>query len=104
MKKYCILVLALVLTLAVFTGCGCRKQDPMDMKPTDEMTIAPTVKPTDAPTEQTQTPTQRPTDAPDATIIPDVTGGEETGTGSDMGDMDATGGTETGNARNRPMR
>ena len=28
MKKYAILVLVLVLTAALFTGCGCTNQDP----------------------------------------------------------------------------
>jgi len=50
MKKFAILISVLVLTVAVFTGCGCRNTQPMN-------TTAPTTRPTTMPTEQTTTPT-----------------------------------------------
>ena len=40
MKKYAILVLVLVLTAALFTGCGCTNQDP------SRNTTVPTTTPT----------------------------------------------------------
>ena len=60
MKKYAILLTALILAFAVFTGCGCRKNMPMDTKPTTEATTRPTTMPTTAPTTrptETTTPT-----------------------------------------------
>ena len=39
MKKYAILVLVLVLTAALFTGCGCTNQDP------SRNTTVPSVEP-----------------------------------------------------------
>ena len=62
MKKYAILFLALVLTAALFTGCGCRNSQPMN---TTVPTTMPTTAPTTAPTTM---PTTRPTTATDATI------------------------------------
>ena len=44
MKKYAILVLVLVLTAALFTGCGCTNQDP------SRNTTVPTTTPTAATT------------------------------------------------------
>jgi len=62
MKKYTILFLALVLTAALFTGCGCRNSQPMN-------TTAPTTMPTTAPTTAPTTmPATMPTTATDATI------------------------------------
>ena len=43
MKKTTILMTVLVLTISLFTGCGCTRRDPnLDMAPTTEMTILPT--------------------------------------------------------------
>lgn len=53
MKKFSILILVLVLTMAVFTGCGCRNSRPMDTMPT----VMPTTEATRATTEATTTPT-----------------------------------------------
>lgn len=47
MKKYAILVLVLVLTAALFSGCGCTNQDP-------SRNTVPTTMPTTAATETTQ--------------------------------------------------
>ena len=58
MKKFATLFLALVLTASVFAGCGCRKNMPMDTKPTTEAT-RPTTQPTTAATTQ---PTTLPTE------------------------------------------
>ena len=49
MKKYAILVLVLVLTAALFTGCGCTNQDP------SRNTTVPTTTPTAATTETNAT-------------------------------------------------
>ena len=43
MKKYTMLFLVLVLSAAIFTGCGCRNSQPMN-------TTVPTTMPTTAPT------------------------------------------------------
>ena len=48
MKKYAILVLVLVLTAALFTGCGCTNQDPS--RNTTVPTTTPTARATTAPT------------------------------------------------------
>lgn len=67
MKKSCILVLALVLTVAVLTGCGCRNSKPLDTVPTTmpkPETTAPTTAATTAPTTE---PTRN-TDATNSTI------------------------------------
>lgn len=53
MKKRSILILVIVLTLAVFTGCGCRNSKPMDTMPT----TIPTTEATEA-SKATTTPTQ----------------------------------------------
>ena len=54
MKKYTLLFLVLVLTAAVFTGCGCRNSQPMNTTvPTTMPTTAPTTVPTTVPTEAT---------------------------------------------------
>ena len=55
MKRFAILLMTLVLTAAVLTGCGCRKSMPMDTKPTTEATSKPTTMPT---TEATTRPTE----------------------------------------------
>ena len=63
MKKYTILFLALVLTAALFTGCGCRNSQPMN---TTAPTTMPTTAPTTMPTVETGMATQPSTT--DATI------------------------------------
>ena len=50
MKKYAILVLVLVLTAALFTGCGCTNQDPsrnttVPTRATTAPTTMPSVEP-----------------------------------------------------------
>ena len=47
MKKYATFVLVLVLTAALFTGCGCTNQDPSrnTTVPTTRATTAPTTMP-----------------------------------------------------------
>ena len=64
MKKYTILIIALVLTAALFTGCGCRNSQPMN---TTVPTTMPTTAPTTAPTRATEATTQ-PTLSTEATI------------------------------------
>ena len=54
MKKYAILVLVLVLTAALFTGCGCTNQDP------SRNTTVPTTTPTRATTAPTTMPSVEP--------------------------------------------
>ena len=57
MKKISMLALALVLTLFMLTGCGCRNSKPANTAPT----VLPTMRPTtEAATEPTSTPTAAP--------------------------------------------
>lgn len=58
MKKYSILIAALVLTATVFTGCGCRNNRPMDTVPT----VLPTTEATRATTEPATTPSTHATE------------------------------------------
>lgn len=61
MKKTIALATGLVLTLLVFTGCGCRNY----AMPTTAPTTAPTSAPTTLPTTQpTTAPASAPTTAP----------------------------------------
>ena len=57
MKKYSIFILVLVLTAALFTGCGCRNSKPMDTMPQTPSTTPVTTAPTRATTEATSAPT-----------------------------------------------
>ena len=55
MKKFYILVLALVLTVGMLTGCGCRNSKPLNTAPTTmprPETSAPTTAPTTVPTTE----------------------------------------------------
>lgn len=61
MKKYTVLILSLVLTAGLFTGCRSRKPD---MTPTSLPTTVPTTQATTAPTTA---PTTMPTTAPTET-------------------------------------
>lgn len=104
MKKYCMIAAVMVLTLTVFTGCGCTKnRGPANTKPT-EMTIAPTVLPTTMPTEHTTIPTEKETHATENTIIPDVTDhmGTEAATETDGTDHNAA--TEEAQNRARTVK
>ena len=66
MKKYTVLILSLVLTASLFTGCRSRKPN---MTPTSMPTTAPTTQPTTAPTTAPTTmPTTAPTTEPKETI------------------------------------
>lgn len=65
MKKYAIVFLTLVLTAALFTGCGCRNSKPMN---TTVPTTMPTTAPTAAPTTERTEPTTRATSPADETI------------------------------------
>ena len=69
MKKYTVLLAALVLTACLFTGCGCtRRGAGMDTMPATEMTILPTNIPeTTAPVIPTMPPTEAPTEVPTET-------------------------------------
>lgn len=65
MKKFSTLALALVLTAALFTGCGCRN----NAAPTTVPTTVPATQPSTAPTHATTVPTTEHTvPATDATI------------------------------------
>ena len=66
MKKSYAILAAAVLTLSLFTGCGCRNSAPA---PTTAPTTMPTMATTVPTTEATTVPTTAPTTAPtDATI------------------------------------
>lgn len=60
MKKLTVLAFALVLTVGVLTGCGCRNYAMPTTVPTTIPTTAPTTQPTTAPTTA---PTTLPTTA-----------------------------------------
>lgn len=94
MKRYFVLIAALVLTASLLTGCGCTRQGAgMDTQPSSEMTILPTNIPeTTAPVMPSTEPM---TDAP--TQVPSETGTMET---EDGGITDSITG-ETNGARNR---
>lgn len=100
MKKYCMLATVLVLTLSVFTGCGCRKQVP-ETRPTTEATIMPTVATTEHPTAAT---TEHPTTATEHTVIPDGTDNNATEGTTHNNATDNTAATGENNARNRAAR
>lgn len=54
MKKICCLALTLVLTAALFTGCGCTNRNMGNATtPTAMPTTMPTIAPTEAPTVPT---------------------------------------------------
>lgn len=88
MKRSFIIILTLVLTATVFTGCRRKKVEP---------TTAPTTMPTTAPTaEPTTAPTTRPTTAP--TTQPTTPSENETIEGG-LGDTQETVGTDEGKSR-----
>lgn len=60
MKKYSIVIASAVLTIALFTGCGCRNSRPMN-------TTVPTTVPVTAPTTETTMPTTQATTVPETT-------------------------------------
>lgn len=95
MKKTLIFLTVLVLTLSVFTGCGCTRRDAgMDTSPSTEMTILPTNIPeTTAPLlPETEPATVPMTEAPTEATM-DVTTGTD-----DSADMTEA---ATEGARNR---
>lgn len=63
MKTYSIFLMVLVLTAALFTGCGCRNSQPMNtsMPTMPSMTTAPTTMPTTKPTTAETEPSVMPT-------------------------------------------
>lgn len=91
MKKFTVLLTVLVLTVSMFTGCGCtRRGAQMETTPPTEMTILPTNIPeTTAPilpsTEPDTEPVTEPTENMDTMTTEDgITGSitDETGTRS----------------------
>ena len=106
MKKLCVLILTLVLTLSAFTACGCTPQDmngtvapTRATTPTTPATVAPTIPATQPATET----------APSAPVMPLPTeGNNETGViGSEEPTnhtSNATGPMDSGAARNRRIR
>ena len=91
MKKNCLLMAVLVLTLSVLTGCGCRNSKPAG---TSEPTTLPTVTTTPT-TEMTTVPTTMATQPTDNTI--------QDGNGPISTDTTATDETGMDNARSRGM-
>lgn len=88
MKKIYAFLSAAVLTLTLFTGCGCRNSAPA---PTTETTM-PTMATTVPTTEATTAPTTEMTTAPTDSTIQDGNGPMST---------DATDSTESAGARSR---
>lgn len=68
MKKYSILILVLLLTAALFTGCGCRNSRPAATTPTTLPTNPVTTAPTQSTTHATTEATHAPTNATEGTI------------------------------------
>ena len=97
MKKFGILAMTLVLTAALFVGCGCTNTK-MDnaSTPTGMTETMPTIVTTEPTTRPTTIPTV-PTTLPDATILP--TGSEPT-TGTDESGLQETSGA-SGTVRGR---
>lgn len=91
MKKYLSLALALVLTAALFTGCGCTSQDA-------QYTTAPTTMPTIMTTPTTET-TRATTEATTESTIDRGNGPLEDATLDTTVSTEATEGTLDGNAR-----
>lgn len=96
MKKYSILVLVLVLTAALLTGCGCTNRD-MATVPTTLPTTAATTAPTHATTEATTEYTTVPTTETRETIDNGNGPLEDNTTGA----TNATDGAAEGRARSR---
>ena len=88
MNRSLIIILTLVLTATVFTGCRRKK-----VEPTTVPTTVPTTAPTTAPTTP---PTTRPTTAP--TTQPTTPSEDETIEGG-LGDTQETTGEDSGKAR-----
>ncbi len=85
MKKYTSFLLVLVLTFALFTGCGCRNSQPA---PTSQPTTVPTTAPTTAPTTPSSIATTQATEPSMNETIEDGNGPMptgETGTGEARG-------------------
>lgn len=61
MKKFMIFPAALILTLSLFTGCGCSRQMPETITPSDA-TVAPPLTTTAPATEAATVPSTRPTE------------------------------------------
>lgn len=93
MKKITALMAVLVLTLSLFTGCGCtRRGQNMDTMPSTEMTILPTNIPeTTAPVIPTTEPVTEPS-------MGETTESETSGTEEGIAGSDMTGQMGTGNA------
>lgn len=90
MKKAFALISALVLTAALFTGCGCRNSKPAP-------TTAPTTMPTAAATQPTTMETTMPTtEATIPTVGPTIEDGN--------GPLDSTGATEETGVAGRTRR
>lgn len=92
MKRSLIIILALVLTMAVFTGCRRKTAEPTTA-PTTMPTTAATTAPT---TASTTAPTTRPTTAP--TTQPTMPSENETIEGG-IDDTQGNNGEDSGKAR-----
>jgi len=75
MKKIWTLALALVLTAALFTGCGCTNSNKGDAStPTSLPTTMPSTAPSTAPTTQATIPTMEETSPTGNGMLEDETG------------------------------
>ena len=91
MKRITSLALALALTAALFTGCGCSNVSTHPGGMITEEATRPTVMPTPTATHETSRPTEmtRPTETTHATM-PTVTGSEPTDSSSAPSDTPST--------------
>lgn len=102
MKKYSIFILVLVLTAALFTGCGCRNSKPMDTMPQAPSTTPATSAPTtgmDATIEDGNgpLPTNATAGADGDTTTTEGTGGASRSGGNNKGGSGAGGAMGSGN-------
>ena len=105
MKKHFIVALVLILTLSAFTGCGCRRQTPMDKNPAN-MTTSPATVPTTTPTEPMKMPTEPAAQATEGMMAsePAGTNGQEETTIHAVPEESGASATENGNTRARNSR
>lgn len=97
MKKYVSLALCLVLTAALFVGCGCTNRN---MDETSAPTVLPTNEEVWDTTEPTTRATTQPTTAPTTDSMPNETDGTiDRGNGALEDTTGATDGTVEGRAR-----
>lgn len=97
MKKYCIFALTLVLTAALFAGCGCTNQNMGNTANTSAPTVLPT---TGAASEPTRASSEAPTVPTTGSVNPSTNATIDNGNGpAEESTGNASEGTVEGRAR-----